>query len=57
MGSVLCGECAVVALNLGFPFRILSCSFGDFSPKLRDKIQKGKPRFEASTVVSEEAES
>ena len=36
-----------VASNLGFPFRILSRSFG-FSPKLWDKIQNGKPGFEAT---------
>ena len=34
-----------IASNPGFPFRILSRSF--FSPKLRDKIQNGKPGFEA----------
>ena len=39
-----------LASNPGFPFRILSCSFGeksDFSPKLQDKILNGKPGFEA----------
>ena len=44
-----------LALNPGFPFQILSCSFGeksevnsDFSPKLQDKIRNGKPGFEAT---------
>ena len=39
-----------LASNPGFPFRILSRSFGEkigFSPKLRDKIRNGKPGFEA----------
>ena len=40
-----------VASNPGFPFRILSRSFGekseDFSPKLQDKIRNRKPGFEA----------
>ena len=43
-------EWGYLASNLGFPFWILSRSFGekyDFSPKLWDKIQNGKPGFEA----------
>ena len=42
------GPFSLLALNPGFPFRILSRS--RFSPKLRDKIQNGKPGFEARTL-------
>ena len=44
-----CNHTSQLASNPGFPFRILSRSFGeksDFSPKLRDKI--GKHGFEAT---------
>ena len=34
-----------VVSNPGFPFRILSRSFGDKFQKLRDKIRNGKPGF------------
>ena len=40
-----------VASNPGFPFRILSRSFGEKSPKLQDKIRNGKPGFEARNGV------
>ena len=41
-----------LASNPGFPFWILSRSFGEksnFSPKLRDKIWNGKPGFKAKS--------
>ena len=43
-----------LALNPGFPFQILSHSFGeksDFSPKLWDKIWNGKLGFEAKFTL------
>ena len=57
---------AELASNPGSPFRILSCSFGDFrlsvldfvlqlwrfSPKLQDKIRNGEPGFEANAESS-----
>ena len=36
-----------VASNPGFPFWVLSCSFGEKSQKLWDKIRNGKPGFKA----------
>ena len=42
-------HCIWLASNPGFPFRILSCSFGEkLEVKLRDKIRNGKPGFEVS---------
>ena len=45
-------EWGYLASNLGFLFRILSCSFGEksnFSPKMWDKIQNGS-RLEATQI-------
>ena len=44
-----------VASNPGFPFRTLSCSFGEliFSKAVR-QIQNGKPGFEVSLAVKQD---